>query len=105
PGVRIPLPPLLHSLGGARIAPGEGPLRARRLRARVAVGAAQAHRGVDMANEEWGPLAGLIGEWEAQGGLDTAYSHEKHEVLDTPYLERVTMKPFGPVVNGRQTLY
>ena len=54
---------------------------------------------------EWGPLAGLIGEWEGTGGLDRAFSHSKGEVLSTPYLEKVTMKPFGPVDNGRQHLY
>ena len=54
---------------------------------------------------EWGPLEGLIGEWEGEGGLDRAYSHSRGEVLDTPYLEKVTMKPFGPVDNGRQHLY
>ena len=26
-------------------------------------------------------------------------------MLDTPYLEKVTFKPFGPVANGRQELY
>jgi hypothetical protein len=54
---------------------------------------------------EWGPLEALIGEWEGEGGLDRAYSHAKAEVLDTPYTEKVTMKPFGPVDNGRQRLY
>ena len=54
---------------------------------------------------EWGPLAGLIGEWEGTGGLDRAFSHSKGEVLDTPYLEKVTMKPFGPVDNGSQSLF
>jgi hypothetical protein len=54
---------------------------------------------------EWGPLAGLIGEWEGTGGLDRAFSHSRNEVLDTPYLEKVTMKPFGPVDNGSQHLY
>jgi hypothetical protein len=54
---------------------------------------------------EWGPLAGLIGEWHGQGGLDRAYSHAQQKVLDTPYLEKVTFKPFGPVNNGRQSLY
>ena len=54
---------------------------------------------------EWGPLEALAGEWEAEGGLDTAYSHSRHEVLDTPYLEKLTMKPFGPVENGDQALY
>ena len=57
-----------------------------------------------MANE-WGPLAGLIGEWEGTGGLDTAYSHSQGKVLGTPYKEKVTLKPFGPVDNGRQHLY
>jgi hypothetical protein len=54
---------------------------------------------------EWGPLASLIGEWEGEGGLDSAYSHAREEVLATPYLEKVTMKPFGPVDNGSQHLY
>jgi len=55
--------------------------------------------------DEWGPLAGLIGDWEGGGGLDTAYSHAKSEVLGTPYLEKCTLKPFGPVDNGDQHLY
>jgi hypothetical protein len=58
-----------------------------------------------MANEEWGPLAALIGEWQGEGGLDTAFSHSRGEVVETPYLEKVTMKPFGPVDNGNQHLY
>jgi len=55
--------------------------------------------------DEWGPLGALVGEWEAEGGLDTAYSHSRGEVLGTPYLEKVTFKPFGPVDNGSQALY
>ncbi len=55
---------------------------------------------------EWGPLEGLIGEWESdKGGLDAAFSHSRGEVLQTPYLEKLTMKPFGPVDNGNQHLY
>jgi hypothetical protein len=54
---------------------------------------------------EWGPLEALIGEWEGEGGLDRAFSHSKGEVLATPYLEKMTMKPFGPVDNGTQSLY
>jgi hypothetical protein len=57
-----------------------------------------------MANE-WGPLGALVGEWEAEGGLDTAYSQSQGEVLGTPYLEKLTFKPFGPVENGSQSLY
>jgi hypothetical protein len=63
-----------------------------------------AREGVTMANE-WGPLGALAGEWEGEGGLDTAYSHSRGEVLGTPYLEKCTMKPFGPVDNGDQHLY
>jgi hypothetical protein len=58
-----------------------------------------------MANEAWGPLAGLIGEWQGEGGLDTSFSHSREQVLDTTFLEKCTMKPFGPVDNGRQHLY
>ena len=54
---------------------------------------------------EWGPLGALVGDWEGEGGLDTAYSHSKERVLGTPYLEKVTFKPFGPVDNGNQHLY
>jgi hypothetical protein len=55
---------------------------------------------------EWGPLEALIGEWQSdQGGLDAAFSHSKGEVLQTPYVEKLTMKPFGPVDNGNQHLY
>jgi hypothetical protein len=57
-----------------------------------------------MANE-WGPLAALIGEWEGTGGLDTAFAHATNEVKGTPYLEKLTLKPFGPVDNGSQHLY
>jgi hypothetical protein len=55
--------------------------------------------------DEWGPLGPLVGDWEAEGGLDAAFSHSEGKVLQTPYLERVTFKPFGPVDNGDQHLY
>ena len=58
-----------------------------------------------MTTDEWGPLGPLAGEWQEEGGLDTAYSHTEHKVLATPYLEKLTFKPFGPVQNGRQFLY
>ena len=54
---------------------------------------------------EWGPLAGLAGEWEGNGGLDTAFSHSRNEVFRTEYREKCSMKPFGPVDNGSQSLY
>jgi hypothetical protein len=55
--------------------------------------------------DDWGPLGPLTGEWQGEGGLDSAYAHTKHEVLATPYLEKLTFKPFGPVQNGQQSLY
>lgn len=59
----------------------------------------------ELSTELWGPLAPLIGDWEGEGGLDRAFSHATNEVVDTPFLERTSMKPFGPVANGRQVLY
>ena len=53
---------------------------------------------------EWGPLATMIGDWQGDGGLDSAWSHTEDKVLETPYRETITMKPFGPVVNGAETL-
>ena len=54
---------------------------------------------------EWGPLATMIGDWQGDGGLDSDWSHTEGMVLETPFRESITMKPFGPVVNGDQTLY
>ena len=56
-------------------------------------------------NAEWGPLAGLIGEWEGDGGSDLSYHNVEGEIGVTPYREKVSMKPFGPVDNGKQSLY
>lgn len=53
----------------------------------------------------WGPIEGLAGTWEGDGGLDSSWSHVEGKVLATPYRERVTFVPFGPVVNGRQAVY
>jgi len=50
-----------------------------------------------------GPLAALAGAWEGDQGLDTAPS--KAGPVETPYRERMTFEPFGPVVNGAQILY
>ena len=55
--------------------------------------------------DEFGPLAALAGDWEGSGGLDAAFSHSKGEVRSTPYLEKLSFKPFGPVDNGSQSLY
>jgi len=56
-------------------------------------------------NAEWGPLAGLIGEWEGDDGLDVSYHNVEGEVGETKYREKVSMKAFGPVDNGTQHLY
>ncbi len=53
----------------------------------------------------WGPLAHLVGDWEGAGGLDCSFNHARGAVIGTPYHEKVSMKPFGPVGNGRQSLY
>lgn len=53
----------------------------------------------------WGPIERLAGTWEGEGGLDTAFAHHLGKVLETPYRERVSFTPFGPVQNGRQSLY
>ena len=53
----------------------------------------------------WGPLGPLAGDWTGNGGLDTAYSHSRQAVLGTPYTEKLTLKAFGPVDNGSQSLY
>ena len=54
---------------------------------------------------ELGPLAPLVGTWEGDQGLDVSYHHADGEVGETEYFERVTFSSFGPVENGRQTLY
>ena len=56
-------------------------------------------------NSEWGPLAGLIGEWEGDEGLDISWHNVEGELGETKYREKVSMKPFGPVDNGTQHLY
>jgi len=54
---------------------------------------------------EWGPLGAMVGDWEGEGGLDSSFSHAKGTVVGTPYLEKLSFKPFGPVDNGNQHLY
>ena len=56
-------------------------------------------------HDAWGPLASLIGQWEGDEGLDFSFHNVEGEVGETPYREKVTMKPFGPVDNGSQHLY
>ncbi len=56
-------------------------------------------------NSEWGPLAALIGEWEGSEGVDFAYSNANAGTGETKFREQMSMKPFGPVENGKQVLY
>src|SRR3954451_12363655 len=53
----------------------------------------------------WGPLAGVIGEWEGDSGLDVSFHNATGRVTETKFRERVTLAPFGPVANGTQRLY
>lgn len=55
--------------------------------------------------DEWGPLRALAGTWQGEEGLDVSYHNVEEVVGETRYLEKVELKPFGPVENGRQTLY
>ncbi len=56
-------------------------------------------------SDQWGPLAGLAGEWEGADGFDTVYSRAAGTTVRTPYRERTTFVPFGPVLNGEQRVY
>jgi hypothetical protein len=58
-----------------------------------------------MANEEFGPIAGLIGTWEGDQGLDVSYSYEQAKVIETPYRETATFNIVGDVDNGSQKLW
>ena len=51
-----------------------------------------------------GPLAPLAGTWEGDKGNDTAPS-KNLGTLDTPFRERFTFEPLGPVNNHQQELY
>ena len=55
--------------------------------------------------DKLGPLKALVGNWDGSKGLDVSFHHEDGEVGDTVYLEKVSFSAFGPVDNGRQTLY
>ena len=55
--------------------------------------------------DKLGPLAALIGSWEGDEGVDFSFHHAEGETGETPYTEKVSMNPFGPVDNGTQILY
>lgn len=58
-----------------------------------------------MTTKAWGPLAGLIGTWEGEEGVDVAFHNAKGALGETRYRERVTFEAFGPVANGAQELW
>ena len=59
----------------------------------------------NISSDLFGPLAALAGTWEGDEGLDVSFSNQLGNMIDTPYRERTTLSPFGPVENGTQTLY
>ena len=58
-----------------------------------------------MANEQFGPLAGLIGTWEGDQGVDISFSYAEKKVIETHYTEKATFNVVGDVTNGDQTLW
>ena len=58
-----------------------------------------------MANEQFGPLAALIGTWEGDKGIDVSHSYGAGKVIETPYRETATFNIVGDVTNGDQTLW
>lgn len=55
--------------------------------------------------DELGPLAPLAGTWEGAEGLDVSFSHSQAGAEETPFRERISFEPFGPVNNGEQVLH
>ena len=58
-----------------------------------------------MANEEFGPLAGLIGSWRGEGGVNVSYDYEQKKVIEETYTEEMTFKIVGDVDNGKQKIW
>lgn len=58
-----------------------------------------------MAFEEWGPLAGLVGTWEGDQGLDVSFHNDEGKIAETAFRERTIFRPFGPIDNGKQSLF
>lgn len=58
-----------------------------------------------MANEQFGPLAALIGTWEGDQGVNVSYDYDKKEIIEEPYRETVTFNIVGDATNGDQVLW
>ena len=57
------------------------------------------------ADERWGPLQKLAGQWASDKGRDFSYSYSKEKDIENLYREAITFDPFGPVDNGKQSLF
>jgi len=58
-----------------------------------------------MANEEFGPLAALIGTWEGDQGVNVSYDYAKKDVIERTYKEKAVFNAVGDVDNGTQKLW
>jgi len=58
-----------------------------------------------MANEQFGPLAGLIGTWRGDQGENVSYDYDKKEIITESYTEEMTFRIVGDVDNGKQKLW
>jgi hypothetical protein len=56
-------------------------------------------------DEQWGPLAKLAGQWTGDQGRDFSYSYGESKDTENLYREEITFDPFGPVDNGKQSLF
>ena len=68
--------------------------------------AAPQGRDRQLAQEQWGPLAGLIGNWKSGlDGLDVSFHNDSGKIAETVFREKTTFSPFGPVENVDRSLY
>jgi hypothetical protein len=58
-----------------------------------------------MANEEFGPLAALIGTWEGDQGVNVSYCYKAKDVIERTYKEKAVFNIVGDVDNGTQKLW
>ena len=57
------------------------------------------------ADERWGPLQKLAGQWASDKGRDFSYSYSEKKDIENLYREEASFDPFGPVDNGTQQLF
>ncbi len=56
-------------------------------------------------DDRWGPLAKLAGQWAGDKGRDFSFSYGESKDTENLYREEVTFDPFGPVDNGKQSMF